>query len=443
MKSNKTGLEELIKGLALRIKEIDESPGPKTMRADKLLVELAKGRLEAQLDAWKRGKPSIDGPGAFSGLFRAMGLEPTMYTVTAEYDVASFTEFKAIVERSGFPADKFCDKVVAQLAMGEIGEVPKADIIYADSHGCDNDHKYYSRTQGDRYNIPTFFVDIPLHEDDKPTLASLNYIADQLGDFIEWAEKTVPGVKYDEAKHIEILELDALAQKLQQEIYQLLRHVPCPISPRDVLARVFTQFTPSRYADMQKVIEYLTVIRDELGERVASGKGPYPEERLRVIWAGQVHFLQALDPCKLLLDRKVALPLSIRGDSIRFMGLRGAALYGEVSEYGIKLSPLQEMASLMSTSCWGGPGKRWSDGILKVARDIGANGIIHFLLVGCTPMRGMSSIVAERAEKELGIPTWNLEGRYMDRDYMSQKQFEEALSSFVDKCFDWAGKPRQ
>ncbi len=437
------GLEELIKGFARRIKEIEETSGPRDVRADKLLLELKKERLEVQLDGLQRGRPTIEGTGNWSRFFQSMGFMPSMNTVAAEFSAPSFDEHKAIVERMGFPADKICDKVVSQLAMRDMDAVPKPDVMLVDSHGCDNDHKYHARMQADLFNIPAFFINIPLHEDDKPTLASLNYIANQLGEFIEWAEKKFPGIiKYDEARHIEMLEASATGLKYLQDIYQLLKHVPCPIAPMDMLARFVNGFQVARFPNMQKALEYLRVFRDAVGERVASGKSPYPEERLRLLWAGQTHDLQTLNPSKLLVERKVALPMTLVGNSPKHFGVRGVP-YNEMSEYGVVLSPLQEEADHASASCWGGPGKRWVKEALNAARHIGAHGIIHFQLIGCTPMRGMGSVIAERADKELGIPTLNFEGRYLDRDYMTQEHFEEILSAFIDKCFDRAGKPRQ
>ncbi len=441
MKSHK-GLEELIKIVAHRSKVIEESSGPTATRSEKLLYELGTDRLKAQLDDWQRGKPSVEGFGQFAGFFRSMGFTTTAASTSSNFTTPeTFSKYAAICERMGFPADKFCDKVMVQLAMRETDDLPKPDVIFADGHSCDGEHRCSAESQGAWSNIPVFYVDVPLNEDDKPRLANLNYVADQLGEFIEWAEKKVPGVKYDEARHIEMLESDAIGQKYQREIYQLLKHVPCPSAPTGI-ARTFTQFQPSRYPNMQKAVECLRVFLDELREIVANGRGPYPEERLRLLWSGQNHYLRSIDPSKVLLERRAAL-LYHDGSSDTAVGLRGTPI-GEVSaEYGVKLSPLQEEAARVSTICWGGPGKRWVNGTLKAARDIGAHGIIHWLLIGCTGMRGMGSVVSERAEKELGIPTLNIEGRQQDRDYMSQERFDEILSSFIDKCLDWAGKPRQ
>ncbi len=439
--SQESMIKEQIETLARRIEEFEKSPDPTVFRSNKLLYELGKERLEAQLEVWRRGRPSVLVESQLSRFFRSMGLEPYNLTGPVDYATASYGKYKAIIERMGFP-EKCCERAVVQMAVCDIGDLPKPDIIFGDGHGCDADHKHTSRSLSDWFTIPMFYIDTPLDEDDKPNLANLNYVVDQLGEFIQWAEKNVPGVKYNEERHIEWLEMDAIGEKYVREIYQLTKHVPCPITPLDVMRKAIIKFRPSYYPNMQKAIEYLQILRDEVGDRVASGKGPYPEERLRLLWAGQSHDLQVVNPAKLLLERKVALPLSFQGNALRFIGLRCAPI-GEMSEYGVKLSPLQEEARTMTVSCWGGPGKRWVNGTLDAARDIGAHGIIHWLQIGCTPMFSMGSVVAARAEKELGIPTLNLEGRQMDKEFMSQEQFDETLSVFIDKCFDWAGKPRQ
>jgi len=365
-----------------------------------------------------------------------MGFHWITFTHNADRSTG-FSDYKTIIERLGF-TEKCCDRAVAALAMCDIGDLPVPQVIFNPIHACDA-HFLVDAALARWHNVPVFNLDCGVGaKDDKVDLDSLNYIADQLGEFIEWAEKKVPGVKYDKDRHIEILEIDAIGDSYMREIYQLIKHVPCPIAPQDG----FTAKRHSRiYPNMQKANEYLRICRDELGERVASGKGPYSEERLRLLWAsGASHY--DYRPVRLLMERKVAVPYMFRATTVREIGLKYAP-YGEVSEYGIKLSPLQEEARWFDRIGWGGPGKRWVTDLLDVARDVGAHGIFHFLQVGCTPILGIGSVVAERAEKELGIPVLNIEGRQLDKDYMAQAQLEEILSTFIDKCLSRLGKPRQ
>ncbi len=432
--------EQQIEKFANQIKEIEASPDPTVFRSRKLFIELTKERWEAELDSWRQGGiPTIEGMSSIFRFYKSMGFRPYAFPQVADHST-QYADYKKVLERMWFP-EKTCERVSSLIAMSEIGDLPKPDMLQCDCHGCDLD-KYYPRFLGDWFKIPVFFIDVPLDPTDKPNLDNLNYIVDQLGEFIEFVEKKFPGIKYNKDKHIEMLEMDAMGEKYRLEVFQMLKHVPCPISPAEGIAKGPQYLEPSLYPNMKKAVEYCRMYRDELGERVASGRGSYGEERLRLMWAGHTHEKQVLNPVKVMIERKVALPLTIGGGTARALGLRTKPM-GEMSEYGVKLSPLQEEARIFDSRYWGGPGKRWVEGSLQAAREIGAHGIIHFNLIGCTPMRSVGTIVAERAEKDLGIPVLNLEGRVMDKEYMSQEAFDEILSPFIDKCFDWAKKPRQ
>ncbi len=435
MKSFEVVLKRSLETVVQRLKEYDESPDPTVLRSDKLLDELQKERFELLLDTCQRGKPSVEAEFALGRITRAMGLERYAFPEMVD-DARGYAQYKAVLERRGFP-EQCCERAIAQVGMFELGELPIPTVMLNENCGCDAD-AHHRTTLAKMYNIPVFFIDIPLNEDDKPSLESLNYIVDQIWEFIEWAEKKVPGAKYDESILIEQLEMDAIGDKYRREIYDLAKHVPCPVGPLGLKKRLL-HFLPSRYPNMKKGIEYLRTCRDEIGEVVASGKGPYDEERLRLLWSGQIALSEVIDPRKILLERKIAMPVYVGNPIGTMPGIRFQPI-GEMSEYGIKLSPIQEAARRADFQFWGGAGKRWSNLTLDVARDIGAQGIIHYLVLGCTPMKSMGAVVADRAEKELGIPTLNIEGRIQDKDYMSQERFEELLLPFINKCFDWAKK---
>ncbi len=430
--------EHYIQSLTRRIKEYEESPDPTLLRSNKLYYELWKERAEADLAAWQQGKPLVEAR-HMGRMLRAMGFQWIVLAQNADR-ATRFSEYKTVLEKQGFP-EKCCDRTVGTIAMCYVGDSPLPRLIMNSSSECDP-HLLVDDALAEWHNVPVFTLDADVDSKDEVNLDSLNYISDQLGEFIEWAEKKVPGIKYDKDRHIEIIETDAIGLKFLREIYQLLKHVPCPIVPQDGFTM---RREPRRFPNMPRANEYLRVLRDELGERVASGKGQCPEERLRIIWASganQYGLKAEVNLWRLLTERKVAMPLKINDTTVRQIGLKYAP-YGEVSEYGVRLSPLQEEAKEFDRAGWGGSGKRWINDLLDLARDLGTHGIVHHLLVGCTPILGIGGMLAERAEKELGIPVLNIEGRQLDQDYMTQGQFDEILSTFIDKCFDWAGKPRQ
>ncbi len=425
--------QQQVEDYTRKIKKMEESPDPNRLRSYKLFYELERDLAQERIDALKEGKPLIEGHHANNSFYRSMGFTSISFPSTVE-DAEDYSGYKTILARMGFP-EQCCERAHAQLAILEAGDLPIPHVVFNSGHGCDAD-RLVRRSIARWFNIPVFYVDAGLN---RQTLANLNYITDQLGDFIEWAEKNVPGVKYHEDKLIEIQEKTALGAKYMREIYRLRKQIPCPILPEEALKQHVRE--PYRYPDTDKVLRYLQALRDELGERVASGKGPYQEERLRLLWAGEDP--RYLDAGRVLVKRKVTLPQQITGHPPLRYVLRFAPR-GEISDYGVALSPLQEEARQIDMAFWGGRSKNlWIDVTLDTARDIGAHGIIHSLIMGCTPVLGIGSILAERAEKELGIPVFNVEGRLLDKEYRSQEQWDEILSAFIDKCFDWAGRPRQ
>ncbi len=424
--------EQQIELYTNKIKRLEESTDQTRLRSSKLHYELKREMAQWRLDAIKEGKPLIEGHSANMALYQSMGFTTISFPNTVD-DTSDYAEYKIMLERMGFP-EKCCERAHAQLAMCEVGDLPVPHVIFNSGHGCDADRLV--RTGIARwFKVPVFYVDANLK---RGTLANLNYIANQLGEFTEWAEKKIPGIKYREDKLREIHETNAIGVGYLQEIYRLIKHVPCPITPDEALRDRLRE--PYRFSNIKKANEYLRVLRDELGERVASGKGPYPEERLRLLWAGEEP--TCLEPGRLMLERKVALPQQITGHPVLRWVLRYVP-HGEVSEYGVVLSPLQDEARHIDVVFWGGLSEIWLDITLDTARDIGAHGIILSLIMGCTPVLGLGSMLAERAEKELGIPVFNVEGRLLDKEYRSQEQWDEILSPFIDKCFDRAGKPRQ
>lgn len=81
----------------------------------------------------------------------------------------------------------------------------------------------------EHFNVPYFVIDDPIEYNE----ASIKYVADQLGELIEFAESRIPGVKYDRDKHLELLEAQRIAYTYVHRDWQLRRLVPLPMSVVD------------------------------------------------------------------------------------------------------------------------------------------------------------------------------------------------------------------
>jgi benzoyl-CoA reductase/2-hydroxyglutaryl-CoA dehydratase subunit BcrC/BadD/HgdB len=352
---------------------------------------------------------------------RAMGFEPMALEICADrsmLDKARFDTIRAL----GLP-EYACDRTMVCIDMCLKKELPPPSFIISHNCACDPIKLAYN-TVGRLFNAPVAALDFCL-EDNKD---SLHYVAEQMSQIIELAEKKVPGAKYDESKLIELQEYDKAAYGYLNEIYQLRKRVPCPIAGRDAFRM---PLAPAFYPDPKKALEYFRIWRDEMQERADKGVGAVAEEKLRVLWAVSGPFFA--DPFSLLEKRGVSIPwfqfdIAMRWSMVKYH------TYGDTTEYGRKLSPIEEEARIMNCLSWGSVAKRWVDDTLYVCRDLKIDAIINFKQVGCTATLGLSKILEDCAEKELGIPTMHFEGRQLDPTFFDQAQVNTQLNVFVDSC---------
>ena len=402
-----------------RIKKIEENPDPVKLKSNKILYELERDLNIARLRAWKEGKPFIEG--LAPALMRAFGFESMALDICADRSTLGTSRFDTI-RALGLP-DYACDRTIVGVDMCMKKELPPPNLLVSHNCACDPIKLAYN-TLGRLFNIPVACLDFGL----EANIDTVNYVADQMREIAEFAARKVPGTKYDESKLMELQAMDRMANSYLNEIYQLRKRVPCPIAGKDAFR---LPLIPSYTHDPAKAVDYFRIWRDEMQERADKGIGAVKEEKLRVLWAvsGPFH----ADPFTILERRGVSIPwfqfdVAMRWSAVKY------PLYGDDTEYGRKLSPLEEEASRMLNFSWGGLAQRWVEDTLFVCRDLKIDAIINFKQVGCTATVGLAKILEDRAEKELGIPTMHFEGRQLDPSYFDQVQVNSQLNLFVDSC---------
>jgi hypothetical protein len=78
----------------------------------------------------------------------------------------------------------------------------------------------------------------------------------------------------------------------------------------------------------------------------------------------------------------------------------------------------------------------WADGILWICKDLNCDAIVYYQLLGCLHMGSLAKLVAEVAEKEMGIPTLVITGKELDATALSPAEFDSQLTEFVDIQID-------
>ncbi|MFC1533176.1 2-hydroxyacyl-CoA dehydratase [Thermodesulfobacteriota bacterium] len=413
-----------IQNLTRKIKKIDDNPDPTKLKSNRMRYELMLEMRKAQLQAWKDGKPFASG---IRYLSQAMGYVPGAGLSGAAIGIVTGGSsqygsvqkyFEACRER-GLPVEAACDMSMLPCGATEIKDVPDAPFDVCDTATCTT-----MWLAGIYYMLQTetplvYYLDTGYRQDE----ADFRHVVNQLDEFIELSEK-IPGIKYDEDKLIEIQTHFETVQGYYREIYQMMKNKPSPISGKDTLTFNLNGFNSYPESAMPKWVEYAKLRRDEVGERLAKGQFAVPDEKARVIWT--VTNPQYMDVQRVLFKHKIAMILQYGGLTHNLVPL-------PLPDYmvGKTLTPLEKVAYGKASSLWAGTSSRWIDNLIWTCRDLGADGIVYYNMLGCGATLGLRKMVEEKAEAELGIPTLQLEGKQWDTDYASPETISGKLDEFA------------
>lgn len=421
-----TWLEKEINRNQKRLARIEANPDQTMLSANKLLYEMELELRQGQLEAWRtHNKPMANSEYATT-LINAMGFVGLDLMGAADRTRLADDYFD-IIRSKGFP-DTACDRTIVCMAMCINKDFPPPDIVLAHNTACHMELTSF-KAIGEYFNKPVYILNGGLG----PSEDSLRFVTDQIEEFIEFAEAKVPGVRYDEERMIGLLEIDAKAQNHMHEINKLRSHVPCLLSPLDAFR--LPRF-PSYYPNPRQALNYFEAWHEEMAMRTEKGMGVLPEEKLRLLWVvtGPFYF----NPFKVLVERGVAVPALQFGWMTRVFGIQYYNFFDE-EEYGRKLNPLEEQARFLNSNSWAGLGETWVNDTLAACRNLNVDGMVYYVQIGCTASAGLGRVVAEEAEKQLGIPTLLMEGRQLDAQFKSQAECEQELDAFVDVCLERKG----
>jgi benzoyl-CoA reductase/2-hydroxyglutaryl-CoA dehydratase subunit BcrC/BadD/HgdB len=237
-------LEKEIERNKKRIKKIDESSNPFFLRSNKLLYENELDLRMAQLEAWKTGNKPIMNSEYATVLMNAMGcIGLDLVGIADRTGLAS--DYFEIIREQGFP-DHACDRTIVSLAMCINGDLPVPDIVLAHNTACHMELLSF-KALAEKFKKPVYVLNGGLGASEE----SLKFVTDQMMEFIEFAEKKVPGVRYDEERMIEIIDVERKALDCAKEINRLRAHIPCLISGLDAFR--LPRF-PSYYPDHSKAL---------------------------------------------------------------------------------------------------------------------------------------------------------------------------------------------
>lgn len=194
-------------------------------------------------------------------------------------------------------AEKFCEAAEARgmsrdlcaytrcglgmmwLEDGPYGALPKPDFVMANPLTCDP-HMHWFALEARHFQVPLLLLDGPYRFKLEVEKHELEWMIGQIKSLFSSIEQ-ITGKRFDYDRFKEIMKLSSQARELYQEIQEYRRGIPCPRGLREIVGDLFYIVT---LFGTSEAVEYFTMVRDDVKERVEHGVGVLPQEKFRLIW---------------------------------------------------------------------------------------------------------------------------------------------------------------
>ncbi len=265
----------------------------KMLNATQGLKNIMGRHLLAIEQAYRDGKPTA---WATSGtpveILYTMDVQPMLPENSATISAAQklSKNFIELAEDEGFSYDLcsyFKTNVGATITNAGIakGGTRKPSFMLSSDVICDT-HVHWFQVQSERLGgVPHYTIDVP-HVVSTTNERQYNYykkyITEQLWELFDFITE-VTGNEFSEEKALEVTKNSWDLSMIWQDIYQLRKVVPCPISTRDTFGGLFPLFT---MPGLKAPINLYKRMYREAKQRVDNGIGALPKESYRLMFEG-------------------------------------------------------------------------------------------------------------------------------------------------------------
>ena len=259
---------------------------------NKLRNEMGRHFLAIE-QAYREGTPTAWATaGTPVELLYSMGVQPMLPENSATISAAlkKSQNFIELAEDQGYSYDLcsyFKTNVGAVLSNAEMSEggTRKPTFMLSSDVICDT-HVNWFQVQSERMGgVPHFTIDIPhvvSNTTNRQREYFKKYIKEQLWELLDFITE-VTGNEYNEEKAREVARNSYEMGKIWQEVFELRKNIPCPVSTRDTFGGLFPLFTMT---GLKSPIKLYKRMYQEAKERVDNGIGALEKEEFRLMWEG-------------------------------------------------------------------------------------------------------------------------------------------------------------
>lgn len=323
------------------------------------------------------------------------------------------------VER-GLP-ETMCSAQRAVVGLLEAGAMAKPDLLVNGAlGGCDPNTKIFEY-MGEKFDIPTLFVDVPYYHDRR----SFAYYERGFREVVKVLEE-VSGHKLDEDRLREVCALSNRASELAAEITELKRHVPNPVPNYFNMNHLAAKLT---LMGTQDAVDFYETALDRCLDRFRQGKHVLPEERIRFMFMYTGFYFDNSFYSWFQEEMGVSYVM----DVLIFLD---HIPYIDTTNLDTMLSGLAavNMNLPMTRQLKGGHNMHggWVSDLLYYVERYKADCLAFSGHTACKQAWGVFRVVADRVQKELGIPALRMEGDGWDSRITPMEVIQEQLAEFFE-----------
>jgi bcr-type benzoyl-CoA reductase subunit B len=307
------------------------------------------------------------------------------------------------------------DIACAPINGGPIGGLPRPDMLICCNNICGTVLKWYE-IQARYYKAPLFILDTPFCHTDFPDEAR-KYVRRQIDEYIQFLEDAC-GKKFDRDRMKEVGKLSIQAQRLWQAVLDTATHKPAPLSAFDAFFHLALIVT---LRGTQQVIDYYTILLNEMFERMAAGIGAVANEQYRLLWDNIPVWYRT----KWLSDKFASYNACLVADTYTSAWC-GALKYIDENNF------LETMAEGYTRIYLNIGIDRMAEEVLAMVDKYDVDGIVMHSNRSCKPYSFGQYDIQRIVQEKRGIPSLIIEADMVDERSFADAQNETRIDAFME-----------
>ncbi len=303
--------------------------------------------------------------------------------------------------------------------------MPAPDLLLLSYTGCFTFMKWFELLR-DEYGCETVMLHVPYVGDGKITDNMRTYVVKQLKEEVIPTLERISGVAFDIDRLRESLRFSAAAEENLVWVLQSAMNKPSPIDAYFggvfYIGPIFTAFRGTEDA-----VEYYRLLRKEIGERLAQGKGPVTpegemtEEKYRLVVEGPPNWTSFRDFWKMFYAEGAVVVASTY------------TKVGGVYDFGFRHDPDRPLESLAEycLGCYTNRNLPQRVAMIENYMDeYNADGFLIHSIKSCNSFSAGQLLMMREVEQRTGKPVAFIESDLVDPRYFSPANIKTRLESY-------------